>query len=1502
MKKLIKLSTCLICLGTVISGLSVTAMEDNNEYIERNQATNGKIEEIYNREIASGKSEIYAGMYATLAASCSPEPEEVKRRMAEVYEKEIKSEKSDIYARKYVESLVKFNLHEELSRKIATTFEREMKLKRISDEVSSSSESDDGSDGESKAKHGLGNEFYEEMQEDELQSGSVLEVDPSLKMDADMSDDNVREKIKENSEGNAEITSKMISLYDRQRRKGESVLYSVEYVRQFFKMMKDPNKCMYAKRIATSFEGYALQGFSQEEARKKALQDHHITEERQKRLNGIELKSFEISIKPRRVLKVDLNKEIPADVTNQVIIESFEGNKELKSKMISLYNRQRKKGKSIIYSVEYVRQFYEMEESHDRSKYAEKLASSFEKYVSDGLPQEEARKKSLEDNKRRKRRKRSKVKKILLESRPVLKTNEDLKLNVDISDESVIKSFEGSEKAKRKMVSLYSRQRKKGKSIIYSSEYARQYYKMRGNNKNKNAARLAERFEQCVLDGLSQEEAREKLLKENRDIWKRQRFLEYIDVNASKTLEKMNETDRKKLSLYIKKRKIEGKSDIYAREYIRQYFKMGNDPNRNRNAEKFAEIFEKYVLKGLSRIEARKKALEVYPKMKETDTNALSDSESELDLEAELRKIEEESGQEFDSEPPKKMQKIGARLEFGLKEDSNSDSMMESDDESDTDEDTDEDTDTDADADVDTESESDTSPVTEDNNRHAEWNQAARENDNIFEKNQDSKIEEIYKQELVLGKSEIYARMYATLAVSCSQETEETKRKMAEVYEKEIESEKSDIYARKYVESFVQFNLPEELSRRIAMNFEKEMQSKEFDKEVLSDSESDYESFDEEPEISEKELLKQNGEQQESDNRICDEMQENELLSQRLLAVDLRSPDISDEKVIEKIGESFKENAKFKNRMVSLYKRQRNKEESIIYSLEYVRQSCKMVKKQTRCIYAKRLAGSFEEYMLKGFSQEEARKKALEENHMLDERGDHLNETKLIPELILGNEAYGAEVNLSDEDAIKNLREIFKEDEKLENRMIALYNKQREKGKSALYSEEYVMQFYKRMGKSNRCMYAKRLANAFEEYVLEGYSREDARRKAAEDNYAISEVRPGLNKMRVKTIGTSSTESRQILKVDWDLEISADASDESIRESLKERFKDDEKLKAKMVALYDKQRKKGKSILYSTEYVRQFYERIGNQNQTKYAREIASSFERYVLQGFSQAEARQKALGNRRMKHSKETGLEPIFKTVLSLNTSINVVDEGIIENFEGHEELRSEMIALYNKQRKKGKSMFYSTEYARQYFIMRGRNRKKNAKKLARKFEKYIMKGYSQRRARKKLLAEQRFLEYMDENVSESISKMNEIDGKKLSLYIKEKIKGKSDIYAGEYVRQYFKMRNDPDKDSNAKRFANLFEKYVSEGLLETEARKKILEEYPMLKEMNVDISSDSGHELDFEAELRKIEEKSRKVIQEQGLDSELLKKIESQLEFGLKVVSDSDSSTESDAESDAD
>ena len=75
----------------------------------------------------------------------------------------------------------------------------------------------------------------------------------------------------------------MISLYKKKRKEGKSVLYSVEYIRQYYKRIENGNnQSRYAKKLATSFEKYVLEGLSQEEGRKKALEENHIRGVRKK--------------------------------------------------------------------------------------------------------------------------------------------------------------------------------------------------------------------------------------------------------------------------------------------------------------------------------------------------------------------------------------------------------------------------------------------------------------------------------------------------------------------------------------------------------------------------------------------------------------------------------------------------------------------------------------------------------------------------------------------------------------------------------------------------------------------------------------------------------------------------------------------------------------------------------------------------------------------------------------------------------------------------------------------------------------------------------------------------------------------------------------------------------------------------------------------------------------------------------------------------------------------
>lgn len=100
---LIKLSACLICLGSVISGISVMAME-NDKGIEKciEKSREDKMKEVYEQEIASGKSETYAKMYAFLATFNDFQTEKLRREAAEAYERRLTVGISEPFAREYV--------------------------------------------------------------------------------------------------------------------------------------------------------------------------------------------------------------------------------------------------------------------------------------------------------------------------------------------------------------------------------------------------------------------------------------------------------------------------------------------------------------------------------------------------------------------------------------------------------------------------------------------------------------------------------------------------------------------------------------------------------------------------------------------------------------------------------------------------------------------------------------------------------------------------------------------------------------------------------------------------------------------------------------------------------------------------------------------------------------------------------------------------------------------------------------------------------------------------------------------------------------------------------------------------------------------------------------------------------------------------------------------------------------------------------------------------------
>ena len=340
------------------------------------------------------------------------------------------------------------------------------------------------------------------------------------------------------------------------------------------------------------------------------------------------------------------------------------------------------------------------------------------------------------------------------------------------------------------------------------------------------------------------------------------------------------------------------------------------------------------------------------------------------------------------------------------------------------------------------------------------------------------------------------------------------------IYEQELESGKSDTYARKYAELLVRFNLPEELSRRLAEDFEEEMKFK------------------------------------------IDET-------------------ASDKSILESIIGSFKGNEGLGHKMMSLYNEKRRQGRSKLYSAEYVRQYSKKIEDQNGSKYADKLASAFETYVLKGYSQEEAREKVLKEiEKEYIKRG------------------------FSEEDAReKASREIEKETASSD------LDKKIEEQRSKLYALEYARQYSKRTKSQDRSKSGKRLASMFERYVLKSYSKEEAREKVLkeiEEEY----IKRGFSEEEAKEKALSGLAKNEIASGD-------DYIIESIRESFKGR------LGRRMILLYYKKRKEGRSKFYALEYVKQYGKRIQDRDRDK---KLDSMFKEYLEQRFSEKDASEKAL------------------------------------------------------------------------------------------------------------------------------------------------------------------------------------------------------------------------------------------------------------------------------------
>lgn len=152
LSKLMKLSACAICLGSFVMGMSAMATDsegssseseeyDLKEYKYEYDSETGsgvrvlfesKISddspeklkeknEIYNKEMAEGKSKLYAEHYSFLIVYRELS-EEKARRIADVYEKTVISGKDVEYAKYYAHLIVEEYVKEEIAEKEAATY------------------------------------------------------------------------------------------------------------------------------------------------------------------------------------------------------------------------------------------------------------------------------------------------------------------------------------------------------------------------------------------------------------------------------------------------------------------------------------------------------------------------------------------------------------------------------------------------------------------------------------------------------------------------------------------------------------------------------------------------------------------------------------------------------------------------------------------------------------------------------------------------------------------------------------------------------------------------------------------------------------------------------------------------------------------------------------------------------------------------------------------------------------------------------------------------------------------------------------------------------------------------------------------------------------------------------------------------------------------------------------------------------------------------------------
>ncbi len=691
--KLTKLSTCLICLGTVISGLSATAMENDKGYVEQNQVQDGRLEEIYNQEIERGKSGLYARMYASLTVSNNPEMEEIRRGMAEAYEKEIESERSDAYAKKYAEMFVKYKLPEGLSRSIAKSHEIKMKSQgneamkqAISEFEGFALEKICKNDAKEKAaedNHLMNQEKdSEEVDSDleEIEEGEifprlpeldweldekkeenkeqsqviVIDSDDEMEVNTEQSDKISKEK-QEKGPGVATDSSqeamrkRMEEVYKEEIEAEKSDAYARKYAEMLVKcklpeglsrsiaksheigVKSQENESI--KQVMGKFEKLILERFYQDEAKKKIAGDNYVTNYGK---NSGRIDSDEES-----------HKQVTEDeVQPRAILIDLDTDYEMES-------NTRQKGGDSEKSLQNIAEAHELEmkSQEERSK---------EKTVEDNDIANES--KALEDMDSDLNIQIDKLDISLLEER---ESNSNPDKEMKESDlQSEIRIGTGVDNELRyKILYMYCKKRIEKKSKPYALGYAMQYYACEKGIPNTirsaQSKKFAKIYEKCILEnGCPEGVARKKAFEACNEVYKKQEEVgrdyesDILDLVLDPDLEAelrenegiffdpdMSSREKYRRICQIKtmyNRKKEKENKCYALEYVKQYH-IQTGSNRSMKADKIARKYAEYMsTEKYSPEEAREMAFgdlsKVYKSLRRLEEKVVIDPVLEAEL------------------------------------------------------------------------------------------------------------------------------------------------------------------------------------------------------------------------------------------------------------------------------------------------------------------------------------------------------------------------------------------------------------------------------------------------------------------------------------------------------------------------------------------------------------------------------------------------------------------------------------------------------------------------------------------------------------------------------------------------------------------------------------------------------------------------------------------------------------------------------------------------------